>query len=405
MIRRCGLSTLLALSTAFAALPLQAQVGGAGSVVNGRVVVQVFVTLSDDATPYHPVSGLPLGFIRTPRDTSIAVTDRSGSAILLLAPGKYRVVSLAPTHWKSVRYTWNTPIDVQAEMGQINLRRNDAASVKVTATVVTASNGETVEHTIERPVEHPVERPAEHKDVRPAPAVEVVPVAAAAMAPAPAPATAAAAAAAAVVVPVAVPVPDQVEKVEKKPDAPAKVANAKPMPRPVVGGGSRTSGLFIGLGAEGNGLLTNVAGSSRETGVGGGIELGYGFTRHFALYADASGAQMNQTAGGTYILGHGDVGIRMHLLTGHRLVPFLQFAGTYRMVSTTQTGTTYSANGMGGSAGLGFNLYFMRSVALSTSADWSLGNFTNYQIDNLGLGAQSVSAQTARVHVGFVWFP
>src|SRR5262245_10391905 len=83
MIRRCGFSTLLALSTAFAALPLQGQVGGAGSVVNGRVVVQVFVTLSDDATPYHPVSGLPLGFIRTPRDTSIAVTDRTGSAILL----------------------------------------------------------------------------------------------------------------------------------------------------------------------------------------------------------------------------------------------------------------------------------------------------------------------------------
>ena len=401
MIRRCGLSTLLALSTAFAALPLQAQVGGAGSVVNGRVVVQVFVTLSDDATPYHPVSGLPLGFIRTPRDTSIAVTDRSGSAIVLLAPGKYRVVSLAPTHWKSTRYMWNTPIDVQPDMGQINLRRTDASAVKVTATVVTASNGETVER-VERTVEHPVERPVEHKDVRPAPAVEVVavpvPVPAAAMPPAPA--------AAPVPVAVPVPMPDPVQKVEKV-ETPVKAAPARPMPRPVIGGRSRTNGFFVGIGAEGNGLMTNVVGSSRETGVGGALELGYGFTRHFAVYADASDAQMNAAAGGTYMLGQADFGFRMHLLTGHRLVPFLQFGGTGRRVSATDpgTGTTFTANGVGGSAGLGFNLYLTRSLALSTSADWALGNFTNYQIDNLGVGGQSVNAQTARVHVGFVWFP
>src|SRR5579871_2746808 len=121
MLRGRGLSAVIALSSAllpFATLPVHAQVGGAGSVVNGRVVVQVFVTLSDEQTQYHPVAGLPLGFMRTPRDTAIAVTDRSGSAILLLPPGQYRVVSLAPTHWKGWRYAWNQPIVVQPEMEQ-----------------------------------------------------------------------------------------------------------------------------------------------------------------------------------------------------------------------------------------------------------------------------------------------
>ena len=104
MIRRCALSAVLSLSAAFASLPLHAQTAGAtGTTVNGRVVVQVFVTLSDDQTMYHPVAGLPLGFTRSARDTAIAVTDRSGSATILLQPGQYRVVSLMPTQWKGMR--------------------------------------------------------------------------------------------------------------------------------------------------------------------------------------------------------------------------------------------------------------------------------------------------------------
>ena len=397
MIRRSAIFSL-ALSTAFAALPLRAQVGGAGSVVNGRVVVQVFVTLSDDATPYHPISGLPLGFIRTPRDTSMAVTDRSGSAIVLLPPGRYRVVSLVPTHWKGVRYAWNTPIEVKEDMGQVNLRRTDAIAAKVVATTVTStSNGETVERTVER-----------KEVVRAAAPVAVAPVApVASQAPAPTPAVAPAPA------PVAISVSEAMaERADPAPAAPVKVVDARPakvadaraaMPRPALGS-SRTKGLFIGLDAEGNGLQTNIAGSSVESGAGAGVVLGYGFTRRLSLYADVSDAQMNATAGGTYMLGNADFGARVHFRSGHVIVPFIELGATARQVSTTQSGVTYTANGIGGSAGLGFNIYFMRAVALSTAADWSMGNINNYQVDNL-VGGSSVSAMTARVHVGLVWFP
>ncbi len=391
MFRRCGLSAVIALSSALvplATLPVNAQVGGAGSVVNGRVVVQVFVTLSDEQTQYHPIAGLPLGFMRTPRDTAIAVTDRSGSAIVLLPPGQYRVVSLAPTHWKGWRYTWNQPIVVKAEMEQINLRRKEAMATKVSATVTTASDGETVERTV--------------KEVRPASAIVQSPAPAPVQTPAPAPVVAP-------VAPVAPPVEASVPAPAPMPqhvDAPVKVADARAArPRPVVGGSSRTKGLFIGLDVQGDGLQTNLVGSSVESGEGGGLILGYGFTKRIALYTDASYALMNATDGGTYNLAHADLGFRFHFRSGHMFVPFIELGATGRNVSTTSAGTTYSATGVGGSAGLGFNAYLMRSVAFSTSADWSLGNFTNYQIDNLTLPGSSVNAQTARVRVGLVWFP
>jgi hypothetical protein len=377
MIRRCGLAAVFAFSSAVASAPLHAQVGGAGSVVNGRVVVQVFVTLSDDETPYHPISGLPLGFIRTPRDTSIAVTDRSGSAIVLLPPGRYRVVSLGPTHWKGWRYAWNTPIDVEPEMGQINLRRKEATATKVVSTTVTVSNGEAVERTVER-VKPPVQ-------AAPAPA-PAAPVAVFVPTPAPAPE----------------PVPEHVEHVDV-PVAVIKKQAAMPLP---AFGRSNTKGFFIGLDVEGNGLMTNAPGASTESGEGGGVILGYGFNRHVSLYADGSDALMNAATGGTYSLAHADLGFRVHFRSGpHALVPFLEFGATGRTVSTTQGTTTYSSTGVGGSAGAGFNAYFTRSVALSAAVDWSIGSFNNYQIDNLGVAGPSVDAQTARVHLGLVWFP
>ena len=142
MIRRCALSAVLSLSAAVASQPVHAQaVGTTGTTVNGRVVVQVFVTLSDEATMYHPVAGLQLGFTRSARDTAIAVPAPSGSATLLLAPGQYRLVSLMPTQWKGMRYSWNMAVVVREDMSAIAASRRRVVSRAVT-TVTTVSNGE-----------------------------------------------------------------------------------------------------------------------------------------------------------------------------------------------------------------------------------------------------------------------
>jgi len=395
MIRRCALSAALSLSAAFASFPLHAQSAGAtGTMVNGRVVVQVFVTLSDDQTMYHPVAGLPLGFTRSARDTAMAVTDRSGSAIILLPPGQYRVVSLMPTQWKGMRYSWNSAISVQEDMKAIDLRRNDAMVSRAITTVTSLSDGEAPRFAEKAPAPSPA-RQAPEKAAAPAP----MPVAAPTPVPAPTPKELSVAPAPAMPEAAApAPMPD-------RKDTAMKADARKPVPARPVTGRSRTTGFFLGLGAEGNSLQVNEAGAPRETGAGGAFVLGYGFSPRWSLYLDGSDAQMNATGGGTYTLMHGDLGMRMHFRSGHALVPFMQFGATGRTVSVTANGATATARGEGGTVGAGFNAYFTRSAALSTVASWSFGNFNNFQVGNLVLSGASVNAQTMRVHVGFVWFP
>jgi hypothetical protein len=170
---------------------------------------------------------------------------------------------------------------------------------------------------------------------------------------------------------------------------------------------SRSKGFFVGVGVEGSGIQTNVAGSSAESGPGGGLVLGYGFSKRWSLYTDVSDAVMNATGGGTYSLAHADLGARVHFRGGaHALVPFLQVGATGRAVSTTVGGTTYTGSGGGATLGAGLNAYFTHSAALSAVASWSVGNFDKFQVDNLVVGTNaSVTATTARVHLGMVWFP
>jgi hypothetical protein len=369
-------------------------VGTTGTTVNGRVVVQVFVTLSDEATMYHPVANLPLGFTRSARDTAIAVTDRSGSATILLAPGQYRLVSLMPTQWKGMRYSWNTAVVVREEMSAIDLRRADAMVSRAVTTVTTVSNGETAPSIVEKAAPIQIRAAA----VSPAPAPAPMP------APAKAPVQVVEPVDAAVTA-VAIPVPAMTPE---RVDTAAKIETPrKPVPSRSSMERSRSKGLFIGVGVEGSDIQTNVAGSTAESGGGGGLVLGYGFSKRWSLYTDVSDARINATGGGTYSLAHADLGARVHFRGGaHSLVPFLQVGATGRAVSTTVGGTTYTGSGGGATLGAGLNAYFTHSAALSAVASWSVGNFDKFQVDNTVVGTNaSVNATTARVHLGMVWFP
>jgi len=110
--------------------------------VNGRVVVHVVVSISDDETPYRPVGGLELGFFRPSGDSAVVVTDRTGSATILLTPGQYRLASLEPTQWKGVRYSWSMPVRVRPGMAEVELR-SDQAMVRRVTQVAAVSDGET----------------------------------------------------------------------------------------------------------------------------------------------------------------------------------------------------------------------------------------------------------------------
>ncbi len=176
---------------------------------------------------------------------------------------------------------------------------------------------------------------------------------------------------------------------------------------------SNSSGFFLGLGLEGTAIATNVSGSpsTTESGPGFGLVLGYGFTPQWSLYGQLSAASIHNASGvGTYGLGHFDLGARVHFRTGpNTVVPFLQFGlsgrGFSENVVTSGVTHTVSANGAGVAFGGGLNAHFTPSVAFSVALAYSVGNFSSYQVDNVSVAGQTLSATSARVHFGIIWFP
>jgi TonB family protein len=104
-----------------------------GALVNGRVVVRVLVTLSDSATPSYPVPSHQFHFYRGVRDSTVATTDTTGRATVLLGPGEYRLVSARPFSWRGYEYSWNIPVVVRGGMSIIALRRPDATASSTAA--------------------------------------------------------------------------------------------------------------------------------------------------------------------------------------------------------------------------------------------------------------------------------
>lgn len=142
----------VALATMAPGLAAQRVSGDPGIVINGRVLVKVYVTLSDEQAPYFPVVGLPLRFVRAPRDTVSVLTDDAGVASTTLLPGDYQLVATRPTTWRGRRYTWSVPITVRAGTGAIDLTSQNAQVI-----------GGRVANAPREPAP-PVEQPASERD-------------------------------------------------------------------------------------------------------------------------------------------------------------------------------------------------------------------------------------------------
>ncbi|MEP6496243.1 MAG: outer membrane beta-barrel protein [bacterium] len=169
---------------------------------------------------------------------------------------------------------------------------------------------------------------------------------------------------------------------------------------------STSSGFFLGAGAEGIGITTDNDRQANGSGGGAGLVLGYGFNSRWSLYGQASGATINADGGGSYSLGHFDVGARVHFRTGPNIVvPCLQFGLSAIGFSDDVSGVTFSGSGGALSLGGGFNAYFTPKVALSTAVTVSTGNFDRFQVGNFVTSNISVNAVTSRLLVGLVWFP
>jgi hypothetical protein len=178
---------------------------------------------------------------------------------------------------------------------------------------------------------------------------------------------------------------------------------------------SHTSGFFLGLGLNGSSIESEDLSSNRESGGGLAGELGYGFTRHFALFMNASAARISSTSG-DFDLGHFDVGARWNFASPSRsIAPFLDVAvgGRAAMESDVvlydEAGQMrqgdLSIMGTGVSVGGGLNYFVSPSWALGGSFKYTMGEFSRVQFDKVSVDGFEIDATSARFNLGFTWFP
>jgi hypothetical protein len=169
---------------------------------------------------------------------------------------------------------------------------------------------------------------------------------------------------------------------------------------------SRAAGFFLGGGFEGASSVVWGDPTVEESGGGAGLTLGYGFSPHWSLYAQANASQITSAGGGEYSLAHFDFGTRIHFRAGpHRIVPFLQIALTGRAAVDEVNGSTQTSSGGGISLGTGLNVHFTPAVAFSVAPTWTLGVFDTFKVGDQTIEGSSLVAGTTRVQFGLVWFP
>jgi hypothetical protein len=181
-------------------------------------------------------------------------------------------------------------------------------------------------------------------------------------------------------------------------------AAAAPQQIIAQGGKSRARGFFLGGSYEGNGVVVEDS-EETDSGSGYGITIGYGFTSTLALYGQLNGASVD-SAGGSYDVGHFDLGLRVHFLApAKRFVPFVQGGFSARALRQDIGADEEEYSGAGFAFGGGINIHFIPALAFTTGITWSLGNINNYKLNGTEEPIDSFGVTTARFHIGIIWFP
>jgi hypothetical protein len=177
---------------------------------------------------------------------------------------------------------------------------------------------------------------------------------------------------------------------------------------------SNTSKFFAAL-ELGGGRIESDDLDGSETGGGGTLRIGYGFTPLFSLYLEGTGATIDAD-GGQWTLSHGDLGVRLHFGNETRaLIPFLDAAFTYRTITRDDLtieddeGNTlegdFEIRGGAFSLGGGLLYFFNPKWALSTGLKWTTGEFDTVEFNNVSVSGFEIDATSLRLNIGVSWFP
>ena len=361
----------------------------------GAVTVRAAVVMDD-----YSVKPLPLLKIVARRadrpDSVTGQTDLDGRVTLALPVGRYSVRAKPAQPVAGRSYAWNVSVVVRAshtesvQLTNANAMVSDSVAPTVAAAPPAAAPAPTNTPAPAKPssvaVTQPTTTPAKPADQRP---VEhhVVSTADTARKAIPTPPPA----------PTALPAP-----------AP-RIAEMKSAPR------TNTSKLMLGLSFNGSALRSDDLNTSTESGAGAAGQIGWGFTKNFAIVLDASAARM-ESIGGNYDLAHVDIAGRWHFVSSsHGFVPFVEVGYSGRgamqndVLMVDEFNNLYSGDlsilGGGISFGGGLHYFLSQKLALGGQFKWTTGSFTRVQIDNVTIDGVEIDATSARFNMGLTWFP
>lgn len=182
-------------------------------------------------------------------------------------------------------------------------------------------------------------------------------------------------------------------------EAPQVAAQAVPAVR------SNPTGVLFGAHLNGSALSVEDA-DEVESGGGLGLMVGYGFNRRVTVYLAADGASMDAAgADDAYTLGHGDLGVRIHLGGESRAALFyLDGAFSGRVARYDIAGSDLDFSGTGITLGGGLDYFFSPGFALDVGLKLTFGSFDQIsyegETEDIDLGAMS-----SRFNLGVSWYP
>ena len=361
----------------------------------GTLHIRAAVVQSD-----YTVKTLPLMRVvakRTDRPDSVAVqTDLDGRVSLPLRVGTYTLRAKTPQPIGGRSYAWSVRVVVRQQRTEtVQLSNANADSSDVAPTVVASAPASApAPAPVQTPAptrpaaEKPVERPAESPFTTPAPVPTQVATANPPRAEVPKPAP--------------TPLP-----------APAVARNLRTertdLPR------ANTSNLILGLSLNGSSISSDDLTMSTESGAGLSGQLGWGFTKNFAIVLDASAARI-ESLDGNFDLAHVDIAGRWHFVSrSHGFVPYVEVGYSGRAASkqdvllTDDAGSVYTGDltilGGGVSLGGGMEYFIAPKWALGGSVKWTTGQFNQVKFDNITIDGLAIDATSARFNLGFGWYP
>ena len=140
------------------------------------------------------------------------------------------------------------------------------------------------------------------------------------------------------------------------------------------------------------------------------LQAGFGFNAQLALFLEGSAAAMQTEGEESWILSHGDLGLRYHFAgAGRTLVPFLEgaitaWSGLDDEADLAGEPGELEVSGYGFTLGGGFLYFLNRRLALLGNLKFTKGEFNKVRFENVSVEGFDIDATSARINVGLIWF-